>query len=67
MIERQYLNRGRKKTKTIRLTEKEIEAREFYRQHRWLEDNADITFTGALREIVRSFSWETIGSGVAPT
>ena len=60
MVDKRRLHRGKKTRKTIRFTENEIAAVNVYRQARYVEDNADLNFTDALREILRCYDWDAL-------
>ena len=56
-VDRTKLNRGARLTKTVRLTENEIKAIGLYQKAMWVEQNRDLTFPAALRDILHSFNW----------
>tara|TARA_A100001515_G_scaffold144278_1_gene147857 strand:+ start:434 stop:661 length:228 start_codon:yes stop_codon:yes gene_type:complete len=60
MIDITKLNRGRRVSKSVRLTENQIECLNLLIEAAWVEDNRELTFSGALRSILNSYDWSFI-------
>ena len=61
IIDKTRFCNSKRTVRSVRLSEEEIEAIELYRRHRWIRDSTDLTWGAALREILYSYQWETVG------